>query len=84
MHVFIKNYWSDWFPRLPAYQTFVCRLNQLEHNLSKHRRHLVAFLDNRHRVPEIDRIGDLMPVMLAANAHCYTAKVARDIANIGY
>lgn len=30
MHAFIKDYWADWFPNLPAYQTFVFRLNQSE------------------------------------------------------
>jgi hypothetical protein len=30
MHSFIKNYWSDWFPLLPSYQTFCHRLNRLE------------------------------------------------------
>ena len=30
MHTFIKNYWSAWFPRFQAYQTFVHRLNLLE------------------------------------------------------
>src|SRR5438105_14844450 len=26
----IKTYWLEYFPKLPAYQTFVTRLNQLE------------------------------------------------------
>lgn len=30
MHEFAKIYWFDWFSLLPAYQTFVRRLNQLE------------------------------------------------------
>src|SRR5690349_9587697 len=30
MHTFIKHYWQPWFPHLPAYQTFVLRLNHLE------------------------------------------------------
>ncbi len=83
MHVFIKNYWSDWFPRLPAYQTFVYRLNQLEPTFQSIGGILSRSL-TADTVPEIDRIVDSMPVMLAANGHSYTAKVARDIANIGY
>ncbi len=34
MHSFIKNYWQSWFPRLPAYQTLVYRLNQFEAEFS--------------------------------------------------
>jgi hypothetical protein len=30
MHQFIQDYWSEYFPKLPAYQTFVARLNRLE------------------------------------------------------
>jgi hypothetical protein len=30
MHRLIRNYWREWFPRLPGYQTFVLRLNRLE------------------------------------------------------
>lgn len=30
MRGFIRNYWRAYFPKLPAYQTFVARLNQLE------------------------------------------------------
>lgn len=30
IHQFIARYWREFFPRLPAYQTFVARLNQLE------------------------------------------------------
>ncbi len=30
MHKLINDYWRHFFPRLPAYQTFVARLNLLE------------------------------------------------------
>jgi hypothetical protein len=30
MHEFISDYWREFFPALPSYQTFVARLNQLE------------------------------------------------------
>lgn len=28
MHKFINDYWREFFPLLPSYQTFVARLNQ--------------------------------------------------------
>jgi len=83
MHTFIKNYWFDWFPRLPAYQTFVYRLNQLEASFQTFGKVLSASLRQRC-VPEVDQIIDSFPVMLASNGHSYTARVARPIANIGY
>lgn len=83
MHVFIRHYWSDWFPNLPAYQTFVHRLNQLEPTFQT----VGSILSRSFAAacpPEIDRIVDSLPVMLAAAGHSYTARVARDIANVGY
>ncbi|MDT5121272.1 MAG: hypothetical protein QOC96_754 [Acidobacteriota bacterium] len=83
MHKFIQDYWREFFPHLPAYQTFVARLNQLEQTFQT----LSGYLKNRlaeSSEPEIDRIIDSLPVMLAKGGHAYSAKVARDIANRGY
>ncbi len=77
MHSFIKNYWFDWFPRLPAYQTFVFRLNQLEPSFQTFGKVLSALLPLQD-APETDQIIDSMPVMLAQNGHSYTARVARE------
>lgn len=83
MHELIQNYWSDWFPHLPSYQTFVFRLNHLEATFQTFGGILSQFLATAE-MPEIDRIVDSMPVMLAAHGHSYSAKVAREIADIGY
>lgn len=83
MHEFIKNYWFNWFPRLPAYQTFVSRLNQLEPSFQTLGKILFSLL-HRETAPEVDQIIDSVPVMLAAHGHSYSAKVARERANIGY
>lgn len=83
MHEFIKNYWADWFPALPAYQTFVFRLNRLEQTFQSFGQVLLAAI-NLQSAPEIDSIVDSMPVMLAQNGHSYSARVAREIAAIGY
>ena len=83
MHDFIKHYWSDWFPRFPAYQTFVYRLNQLEPSFQTFGKILLKALDSE---PEtgIDRIVDSLPVMLAQQGHSYSAKVAREVADAGF
>lgn len=83
MHEFIKNYWRDWFPRLPAYQTFVFRLNQLEQTFQSFGARLIDALNSPIDC-SIDSIVDSMPVMLAANGHSYNARVAREIAATGY
>ncbi len=84
MHEFIKNYWLDWFPHLPSYQTFVYRLNQLEASLQTCGKWLFALLDEQSGVPEADQIIDSLPVMLAANGHSYSGRVAREVAAVGY
>jgi len=76
MHSFIKNYWFDWFPRLPAYQTFVYRLNLLDASFQTFGKVLLKAL-HRQPQPEIDRIVDSLPVMLAQQGHSYSARVAR-------
>ncbi len=83
MHTFIKNYWSAWFPRFPAYQTFVHRLNLLEPSFQTFGKVLLKSLNPQ---PEagIDRIVDSLPVMLAQHGHSYSARVAREVANAGF
>ena len=83
MHKFIRNYWHCWFPHLPAYQTFVLRLNQLEPTFQTLGRILLNCLATA-KTPEVDRLADSLPVMLAAHGHSYCAGVARERADAGY
>jgi hypothetical protein len=83
MHSFILNYWLDWFPRLPSYQTFVFRLNRLEPTFQTFGTLLSNALATTQE-PEIDHLVDSLPVMLAQHGHSYRARVAREIADIGY
>ena len=87
MHTLIRNYWHAWFPHLPQYQTCVLRLNQLEPTFQTCGRTLLAALaaaQPQHAAPELDRIVDSLPVMLARHGHSYGARVAREVANVGY
>lgn len=79
----IKDYWADWFPRLPSYQTFCYRLNLLEQTFQSIGAELFAHLHDG-QTPELDHLIDSFPVMLAQNGHAYSAKVAREVANVGY
>jgi len=83
MHRFIEQYWRHFFPRLPAYQTFVARLNLLEQTFQTIGGYLNQLLEEG-RTPEIDHLIDSVPVMLARGGHAYGARVARDVANVGY
>lgn len=83
MHQFIRQYWAEYFPKLPAYQTFVARLNRLEPTFQAVGAALQARLRVAH-VPEIDQVIDSLPVLLARGGHAYTATVARETADVGY
>lgn len=83
MHKFILNYWHNWFPSLPSYQTFVLRLNHLEPSFQTFGVIFLSALQTR-QTPELDRIVDSLPVMLAQHGHSYGARVGREIADIGY
>src|SRR5919202_5097665 len=79
----IDKYWRHYFPQLPAYQTFVARLNLLEQTFQTIGGYLNELLAES-RTPEIDHIIDSVPVMLARGGHAYTARVARDVSSVGY
>lgn len=83
MHRLIENYWREWFPRLPSYQTFVLRLNRLEATFQTFG---TLFLDAlaTKQMPERDHLVDSLPVMLAQHGHSYRARVAREIADVGF
>ena len=83
IHRLIDKYWRHYFPNLPAYQTFVARLNLLEQTFQTLGGYLQKTLEE-NREPEIDRLIDSVPVMLAKGGHAYTARVARDLANRGF
>jgi Transposase DDE domain len=83
MHELILKYWLDWFPRLPRYQTFVLRLNQLEPTFQTFGAALSGALAAR-RTSECDHLVDSLPVMLAQHGHSYSARVGREVADIGY
>jgi hypothetical protein len=83
MHRLIRNYWREWFPHLPSYQTFVLRLNRLEPTFQTFGAVLSGALSARH-APEVDHLVDSLPVMLARHGHSYGARVGREVADAGF
>jgi hypothetical protein len=83
MYRLILNYWREWFPHLPSYQTFVLRLNRLEPTFQTFGAVLSGALAARH-TPEVDHLVDSLPVMLARHGHSYGARVGREVADAGF
>jgi len=79
----IENYWAAWFPHLPSYQTFCYRLNLLEPTFQSIGAELFARL-RAQQTPEFDHLIDSFPIMLARGGHAYSARVARELADVGY
>ena len=81
---YFDRHWREWFPELPSYQAFNRRLNQL----------LAAFEllidDNLQAAAKgedlaaADRLIDSLPVMLAVGTRANRARVARDLADVGF
>ena len=83
IYKFTINYWKPWFPNVPSYQTFCYRLNLLEQTFQAIGGEWLSCLKAESQ-PEIDRMIDSFPIMLARHGHAYHARVAREIANKGY
>ncbi len=81
IHGHARDYWADWFPRLPCYGAYVRRLNRLAEVFPPLLERLCP------EGPPSTRIGlvDSQPVVLAQQSRRFKAKVARqELANSGY
>lgn len=80
---YFSNHWLDWFPALPAYQTF----NQRVNNLCAAFELLIAELLEQSGWQiqcNDDRLIDSIPVMLAKGTRAARASVAADLADTGF
>jgi len=68
IYKFTLNYWKQWFPHLPSYQTFCYRLNRLEQTFQAMSGEWLRCV-KAEMAPELDRLIDSMPVMLAKHGH---------------
>lgn len=77
------NHWREWFPALPAYQTFNDRLNRLDTAFEL----LIeqVLLSAAWQIQSTDdRLIDSVPVMLARGARASRGRVAPDLADTGF
>lgn len=83
-YCFIKEYWLDWFPNLPSYQAFNRRLNLLESNFQTLFARLQQTLSPLEQNLTQDYLIDSMPIMLAQGTRSKQARVALEIAKMGF
>lgn len=81
---FIGAYWRDWFPDLPSYQAFNRRLNLLTDNFQFLFAHLLQTLHLNENNKTEDFLIDSMPIMLASGTRSKQARVALEIAKVGF
>lgn len=82
VHDYAKRYLLSWFPRLPAYATFVTRLNRMSAVFPHLAINLLQMV-GRHGVMENVSVLDSFPIMLCSAKR--TGKVAREeIVDKGY
>lgn len=85
IHQYIGQHFRDWFPELPAYETFNYRLNNLAESLQVIVYELFEEINGSGKYHfEEDCLIDSMPIMLAVRGRSYGAKVAVEIANQSY
>ena len=83
VYTFIRDYWHDWFPKLPSYQAFCRRLNNLSPAFQAlaevwSRKCCTQFED------AVQYIIDSCPIILAKQARAGSAKVAREFCDKSY
>lgn len=83
IHDYTKDHLSDWFPRLPAYATYVQRLNRLSEVFVPL---LGQIQQDFPQINDVERIRliDSMPIIMAKAQRSGKATVAPDLANKGY
>lgn len=83
IYEYTHNHLLSWFPKLPAYQTYVDRLNRLDAVLKALVMRLVS-VSHFHGLVEARHMIDSIPIVMAHEPRHKRAKVASEFANCGY
>lgn len=81
VHDYAKRYLSSWFPKLPAYATFVTRLNRMASVFPYLAADLLQKVDRQGVVEDIS-VLDSFPIMLCSAKR--QGRVAREFVDKGY
>ena len=82
-HKYARNHLNEWFPNLPAYATYIQRLNRISPVFSGLPPLIQKDFPRLHG-SEFIRLIDSMPIMIAKARRGGGAKAAREIAAKGY
>ena len=83
IYTYIKDYWMDWFPKLPSYAAFNNRLNALSPALSLLTTGLTEQAAEDGHFNSFKLI-DSMPIIVAGQHRSSTARSASEICTKGY
>lgn len=82
VHRYIEEHWLDWFPNLPAYQTYNNRLNRLVATFPVLVYEMLCQMASRAHFSQEFTLTDSMPIITCSNKR--KAKVALELCNKGY
>jgi hypothetical protein len=77
-------HWRAWFPALPSYQAFNRRLHRLTAAFELLIDEQLCVAGKRQNLAAADRLIDSLPVMLAVGTRANRARVARQVADVGF
>ena len=82
VHRYIRDHWLEWFPKIPAYQTYNDRLNRLVSTFPVLVHEMLCIIASQTHFSEEFTLTDSMPIITCSNRR--KAKVARELCNKGY
>lgn len=81
---YFARHWRTWFPALPSYQAFNRRLHQLTPAFELLIEESLLAAAKGDNLSFADRLIDSLPVMLAVGTRSNRARVARQLADVGF
>ena len=81
---YFARHWREWFPALPTYQAFNRRLHQMTPAFELFIEANLCAVAKRETLNTADRLIDSLPVMMAQGTRANRARVARQLADVGY
>jgi DDE family transposase len=81
---YFASHWRAWFPALPTYQAFNRRLHQLTAAFELLIDDNLRAASKREDLASADRLIDSLPVMMAQGSRANRARVARQLADVGF
>jgi len=82
IHRYIREYWAEWFPKLPSYQNFNRRINFLAPAFQT--LYGLLLTDGRSDEGNLSHLLDSMPIIVANNKRSNAAKTANELCDKGY